>query len=445
MATTRNSQPTVLVPLHFGQGDSHVVIDGSQLPFRTLGRLGDGSFGTVEKVANADGVAYARKILSFHPTKDRIEKEKIFHREVDIIKSLSKHHHIVQVFATYITLTEFALLLFPVADGGNLNDFLSVYWDEQHRFWSTRTMTETWKAMRQEIQRSFGCLASGLAFMHKRKIRHRDISPRNILVHEGRIVYADFGYSLDHSELSNSHSTGKPEAYTPKYAAPEVRDWELRGPESDVYSLGCVFVDLFSAYLGREELSLPGVPEEEASRFNEIRRVTRETGLQQPYLALAKLILDMTQQVQTDRPEAEEALNVILELPGFCCSLCQSTLDTTIDCPSNEEFFEQRRWLWSEQHQDYFYVTVDDQGRGSPWSVWDNCIDPYVGQYAYHWSKTVVRAGRGKFWTIGRVFKIVWREDTPQAPTTEQTFVVLRVEDSFVRAWYVCIAVNQRG
>ena len=34
----------------------------------------------------------------------------------------------------------------------------------------------------ENIQKWFGCLASGLAFIHSKRIRHKDIKPANILV-----------------------------------------------------------------------------------------------------------------------------------------------------------------------------------------------------------------------------------------------------------------------
>src|SRR5690242_1735868 len=100
MSASRRSASTTRDPILFLEGDNHVITHPSQLPFQTSGRLGDGASGTVEKVTNSDGTEYARKILSFHPTKSRKEKEKIFRREVDIIKSLGQHHHMVKVFAT---------------------------------------------------------------------------------------------------------------------------------------------------------------------------------------------------------------------------------------------------------------------------------------------------------------------------------------------------------
>lgn len=345
------------MPILFSEGDSHVITHPSQLPFVTSGRLGDGAFGTVEKVTNADGTEYARKLLSFHPTKSRSEKERIFRREVDIIKSLSQHHHIVKVFATYITLSEFALLLSPVADGGDLNSFLAVYWNEQHEYWATQIMTGRWESMRQDLQRFFGCLASGLAFMHDRDIRHRDISPRNILVHQGLALYTDFGFSLDHSGLSaDSHSMGRPEAYTPRYAAPEVRNWDLRGPKSDVYSLGCVFADLLSAYMGRETLALPEVSygDEEAVRFEHIRQATLELDMSQSCLILAESIIMMTQLVDEERPDAREVFSTIVNHTGYYCPRCQYPQSEVIT--SSDQISDQRRWLWSEERQDYYYL-----------------------------------------------------------------------------------------
>jgi serine/threonine protein kinase len=43
----------------------------------------------------------------------------------------------------------------------------------------------------------FGCLAGALDFLHKDKIRHRDIKPQNILVKGSHVYLTDFGISLD--------------------------------------------------------------------------------------------------------------------------------------------------------------------------------------------------------------------------------------------------------
>lgn len=356
MSASRRSPSTTRDPKLFREGDNHIITHSSQLPFQTSGYLGAGASGTVEKVTNSDGTEYARKILSFHPTKSKREKERIFRRELDIIKSLGKHHHMVKVFATYITFSEFALLLSPVADGGDLKKFLAVYWNEQHEYWSTQIVTKRWERMRQDLQRFFGCLASGLAFMHNCDIRHRDISPNNILVHQGLVIYTDFGYSLDHSGLSaDSHSTGKPEAYTPKYAAPEVRNWDRRGPKADVYSLGCVFVDLLSAYMGRETLALPevGFEDEEAIRFEHIRQAMLELEISKSCLILAELIINMTQLLDEGRPEAEEVFNVIVNSTGYYCSRCQDPTSEAIT--SSEQVSDQSRQLMGDERQDLYH------------------------------------------------------------------------------------------
>jgi len=56
--------------------------------------------------------------------------------------------------------------------------------------------------------------------------------------------------SLDFSDDSISTTTGRPSAWTIRYSAPEALDSEPRNRASDVFSLGCVLVEMVSGLYG---------------------------------------------------------------------------------------------------------------------------------------------------------------------------------------------------
>jgi serine/threonine protein kinase len=96
----------------------------------------------------------------------------------------------------------------------------------------------------------FGCMASTLRFLHDAKIRHRDIKPENILVKSPNVFFADFGVSLDWENLTRSTTTEDP-AKSLVYCAPEVARGEKRNGSADIWSLGCVFLEMFTVIKGR--------------------------------------------------------------------------------------------------------------------------------------------------------------------------------------------------
>jgi serine/threonine protein kinase len=87
-------------------------------------------------------------------------------------------------------------------------------------------------------------ILNGIAFLHSKRVLHRDLKPQNILVnHRGEVKLADFG-------LSRLYGTPiKP--YTPKvvtlwYRAPEI----LLGCEEystgvDIWAAGCIMAELY--------------------------------------------------------------------------------------------------------------------------------------------------------------------------------------------------------
>ena len=123
----------------------------------------------------------------------------------------------------------------------------------------------------------FGCLAGAVDYLHQVKIRHRDIKPQNILVKGLHVYLTDFGISLDWENLSRSTTTNET-AKSPLYCAPEVARGEKRNTSADIWSLGCVFVEMLTLIKGRtvDELQAYFKKSHENVRFNENLSSTQE-------------------------------------------------------------------------------------------------------------------------------------------------------------------------
>jgi serine/threonine protein kinase len=141
------------------------------------------------------------------------------------------------------------IIMSPVADC-DLEDFMS---------------SPTSKDKRSLLQTSIGCLATALNFLHLNRVRHKDIKPRascccslvtllltiheNILVKGPRVLLTDFGISRDWTEAGRSTTTGAT-ARTEKYCALEVAQFDNRNTAADVWSLGCVILELWTLLCG---------------------------------------------------------------------------------------------------------------------------------------------------------------------------------------------------
>jgi serine/threonine protein kinase/tetratricopeptide (TPR) repeat protein len=96
-----------------------------------------------------------------------------------------------------------------------------------------------------------------LDFIHSRRILHRDIKPRNVMIVQDRIKILDLGLA-DFGKEGSGLVIG-----TPQYMAPEVIR-ETAGPFTDVFSLGITFYELLAQRKFYEDMkeTLPtGVPQ----------------------------------------------------------------------------------------------------------------------------------------------------------------------------------------
>jgi serine/threonine protein kinase len=163
-------------------------------------------------------------------------------KEIEILKRLPSHHHIIQLIGTYTYRQILGILLYPVAVC-DLHTFF-----EDVEAWSTvkaelNTYEESLAALdathknrlialgydfpgtdarcnASPIYSKMGCLISAISYLHDQKIRHKDLKPSNILLSKDRLWLSDFGSATDFSLLSQSATDN--ERGTPRYFSPEV-------------------------------------------------------------------------------------------------------------------------------------------------------------------------------------------------------------------------------
>jgi serine/threonine protein kinase len=152
------------------------------------------------------------------------------------------HSHIVRVIGTYVKGRELSILLYPVADY-NLETFLDEYR-------ATPEKSDLWISMRYSRDRLYCCLSSAVQFIHRNLTKHMDIKPQNILIQQMydrhyHVYVADFGIARSYETPEEIETDGRT-SFTKRYAAPEVVNKGPRGLPADIFSLGCVFLEITS-------------------------------------------------------------------------------------------------------------------------------------------------------------------------------------------------------
>ncbi|KAF2127943.1 hypothetical protein P153DRAFT_367866 [Dothidotthia symphoricarpi CBS 119687] len=228
LATTRHS-PDVFKHSFKTLQNTTIPVDAHS--FLSIRLLGAGGFSTVDEVVHREtNLRLSRKTLK---NRDQSAIEEL-QKEVNVLKKL-RHPHIIRLLGSYSMGDRMSILLSPVAET-NL------------ALWLAQPTVLKPAKLSGMVAKMGGCLVSSVRYLHEQRpaIRHGDIKPQNILVMQGdqgfpRVVLSDFGTSS-----SDELNIGQSKPLTRQYIAPEALNGTPRKEAADIWSLGCVFLEMMT-------------------------------------------------------------------------------------------------------------------------------------------------------------------------------------------------------
>jgi protein-serine/threonine kinase len=234
--------------------------------------LGEGEFGKVKMGWKKEStVQVAIKLIRKESLAGNATRLPKIYREISILKGL-QHPNIVKLHEFIETERHMGIVL-EYASGGELFDYILT-----HRYLKDPA-----------ARRLFAQLVSGVGYLHKKGIVHRDLKLENLLLDRNKnIIITDFGFANTfdpHDELGEEverriqdkefvkrerlndqdplthHRRGdlmQTSCGSPCYAAPElvVSDGLYTGRKVDVWSCGVILVRHYHQTLGRDTLTL---------------------------------------------------------------------------------------------------------------------------------------------------------------------------------------------
>jgi serine/threonine protein kinase len=225
---------------------THELFPAHRVQFKHLNTLGQGNFSTVDEVEPSGRKVlpsriYARKVFALKRHLNRVADN----AGLDIAKALY-HPHTITTVMTYeetfgLQSLNYGIIMSPVANC-TLRVFLERVVSSEPIPLEPLPCAQKW----------LGCLASGLSYIHAKGLLHKDIRPSSIGVKNGEIFFTEFAISnfFKESNMLVQEISDRGSAKSDIYLAPEIDLRENSSSMADVFSLGCIFLEMLTAAAG---------------------------------------------------------------------------------------------------------------------------------------------------------------------------------------------------
>jgi serine/threonine protein kinase len=201
--------------------------DGKDIRFQRGEKLGKGSFGVVYKAINHDsGELIAVKQVLTASLKD--DQKAAIETEVKLMDGLN-HKNVVRSLGSQ-NRAGYLLILMEYVAGRSLFELIKEF-----------------NRLNEAVVRNYMTqILEGLVYCHERKVVHRDIKAKNILVTaDGTLKLADFGSAKLVDDILKDQGVSVGYNYTPLWLAPEVVFGKYTS-KVDIWSVGCVMIEMAS-------------------------------------------------------------------------------------------------------------------------------------------------------------------------------------------------------
>jgi serine/threonine protein kinase len=207
--------------------------------YMLVDQIGSGQYGTVWRAEHMKTKEhYAIKSISKKLISGQAKLEEFMSSEINALEQMN-NRNIVKYYGKLCTNNNI-YLIFEFCRDGTLEELLK----------KQRRLPEEKAAL------IFDQILNAFSELFRLKIMHRDLKPSNILIDNGEIKLADFGFC---KKMKGEFEMTKSIVGSPIYMAPELLQGKYYCSKADIWSLGVLLYELLHGHCPYEDHSIPAL------------------------------------------------------------------------------------------------------------------------------------------------------------------------------------------
>ena len=198
--------------------------------------LGSGQFGSVYHAYDLKtNEEFAIKTINISRLNTFPKMLSLIKNEINVLSKID-NPNIIKL-KEFIQSTNNFYLVYEYCNGGTLEDYIN----------------KKKKLSEQEGLYFFEQIINGFKSLFLNKVLHRDLKPANILLHNGIIKIADFGFC---KPLENNFDLTQTMVGSPIYMAPEILKGDEYNIKADIWSMGVVLFEMLFGFCPYEDKTI---------------------------------------------------------------------------------------------------------------------------------------------------------------------------------------------